>query len=103
MYFTQKELQMIITWAAYRAVQSLGIPTDDLEHDDVVTTLAENKGHFAIVSELATAYTEWYEYSFALYKNDRYGNLTSAETTKLEGLMSRRDKAKKAFLDATTP
>ncbi len=103
MYFTQKELQMIITWAVFRAVQSLGIPTDDLEPEDAVTILAANKGHLKVITELADAYTKWYEYHFYLFKNGKQGELTPEENNTLTALILRRDKAKKAFHDATDP
>lgn len=103
MFFTEDDLRAIITWAVWRTSRSLGIIGDeDLVPHDAVQMISASKGHRDALQELADAYSAWYEFHLQIFKAEKTGNLSTAETAQLIQLIDRREAAKQALLAITT-
>lgn len=103
MYFTNEELKMIVAWATWRTLRSLGIVTEDDAYApaDAVEMISASKGHREALSEFEAAYVAWYEFHLEIYKAGKSGNLSASEYDALQALIERRDRARKALVEIT--
>jgi hypothetical protein len=102
-YFTDEDLKMVVAWATWRTLRSLGIVTEDDPYApaDAVELISASKGHHDALSELAAAYVAWYEFHLEIYKAGKSGNLSASESERLQTLIERRDRARKALVEIT--
>ncbi|PTS77530.1 hypothetical protein DBR17_13485 [Sphingomonas sp. HMWF008] len=103
MYFTEEELKLVVGWARWRTLRSLGIVEDDdlYAPADALDMLAAVKGHRDALDEFAAAYVAWYQFHLEIYKAGKSGNLSTSESAVLDGLIERRERARHTLIKIT--